>query len=82
MNNNQIFLPCECRTEGLFIEKDTSYKETLYNISIFSPKYRKNKLSFQIKLKLIWDIITKGAFFKDDIILTQDQINQFKRFVD
>lgn len=81
MNTNQIFLPCECRTEGLFVEKDTDYKETLYNISIFSSKYRRQRMSLKVRLKLIWDIITKGTFFKDDITLSQNQINQFKKFI-
>lgn len=83
---NEIFLSCECKTEGIFIQKDEfttdkKSKEVLYNISIFSPKYRKIKLSLLDRLCLIWDIITKGTYFKDDIILDERQINKLRNFL-
>jgi hypothetical protein len=74
--NNILYLDCDCRSEILRIEKDEEFHE--YYMSIYRNGHRAGLL---YRLKLIWQIITTGEPYVDDICLNQEEIDKMIEFL-
>jgi hypothetical protein len=74
-NENILYLDCDCRSEVLRIEKDEECNE--YYMSIYRNGHRSGLL---YRLKLIWQVITTGEPYVDDICLNQEETDKMCNF--
>ena len=89
MNNKRdsLFLLCEYYYIGLmldkFFEKDPN-KDKLY-LSFWVSEFDARQNNFwdrlRIKAKLLWKIITKGDYFLHELLLTRDQVEKLKEYI-
>jgi hypothetical protein len=87
-NNNELFLKCDCGSEILQIVENIDYfdaTETLYNynrefyLAIFRYDYKKCSLWNRLKVALRY--LIKGTFHKDQLILSECEMNKLMNWV-
>lgn len=68
------FIMCSCQSESILIEK-YSGEEEIY-ISLFGRGLNLKRYNFKDKLRHIWQIITKGTPYTDEIVLNKDSAKE------
>lgn len=64
------FIMCSCHSESILVEKHANEDE-IY-LSLFGRGLNVERYSFKDKLRHIWQIITKGSPYSDEIVLNRD----------
>lgn len=81
--NNELIINCKCGCdEGIHL-KIYDYEDGDYTILTFSNGhfYTLRRHSFIEKIKKIWSIIRNKDFYYSDILMTKDEFEEFKRWV-
>lgn len=74
-----VFVPCDCKSEVLYIEYDHEYQ--IADLSIYSnPSYGRN-LSLWQKLRYIWQVLIHSKPYSDQMVLTHAQLKDLRRFL-
>lgn len=73
----EVFIPCSCTSEGLYIVKFKKEEEVY--LSIFSRGINPKRFNFLDKLRYIWRVITEGKPFEDELVLDKISIEKLKR---
>ena len=63
------FIMCACSGEGLVLEKFKGESEVY--LSLFGRGLNINRYGWKSRLRHIWQIITKGFPYTDEIVLTK-----------
>jgi hypothetical protein len=74
-----VFIPCSCTEEILYIEYDHELK--LADCAVYSRYCRGGKLSLWQKLRYIWQVLIYSRPYADQIVLTDSQLGELKRFL-
>lgn len=82
-DNNSFIVMCDCRCSGLRIEKGSySHGETEYYIytivDAFSSEQTTVLQTILKRIKLAYKILTKGTYWTNEIVMTEDQFLRFK----
>jgi len=78
--NKTLFIVCDCKNEVLVLEYDHEYD--LAELSIYDNLSSCNhKMSFWQKFRYIYQILTKGRPYSDQIILNKEQIKHLSNFL-
>lgn len=70
MNENEVFIKCDCGTELLHIEKDEEYDDIYFSLWY----YGNQPLSIKGKLRWMWAVI-KGQPYPDTVIVSKERVN-------
>ena len=70
---------CDCHSESLLVEYFADDKE--FYLSIWQRGYASRKYTFLQKLCAIWQIITTGSPFNDQLILNKDEATKLSKFL-
>ncbi len=83
MNNikDKFYLECGCTCSMLVIEKDVDYYFLNYMTAAFSEKQETMRERIWRRIKFAWSILTGGEFRLYDIMIEQDKMAEFKKFV-
>lgn len=86
--NDKTVIECECGSHLLRVESDTEiyfnsdlsqqYRQTYY-LAIFT--HGNDKRGFWNRLKVAFNYLKKGTFFKDQICLTPDEAKSLSSFI-
>ena len=79
--NKTEFVLCDCGNEILVIEYDEEFQ--LADIAIFQTKtsFEASKSWYQ-KLRYCYNVLMGNDTFKDQMVLTKDQLVQIKNFIE
>lgn len=75
-----IFVKCDCGSESLNIEYDKT-DESFY-VSIWKYSNASSRLTWWDRLRFIWNILTTGKPYEDEIILSRDKAGLVSKFLD
>jgi len=73
-----VFVPCDCKSEVLYIEYDHEHK--IADLSIYYLPYSRS-LSLWQKLRYIWQVLVHSKPYSDQLVLTYSQLKELKRFL-
>ena len=80
-DNKEMIILCECGCdEGMRIQIDTEFGDYAY-MTYVSGNFYKEKNGFFNKLKKIWDIIRNKDFYYSDIILSKEDFEEYKKWI-
>jgi hypothetical protein len=91
MMNKEIFLKCDCHTEGILVEIDDFEEDNLKGnpevcMAFYehTPKRLREKFFFSWKerFKLIWQVLTKGTVYSDMVILNKEKALELVKFIE
>jgi hypothetical protein len=74
-----VFVPCDCTSEILYIEYD--HKHKIADLSIYSHPSYGISLSLWQKLRYIWQVLVHSKPYSDQMVLTDRQLKDLKRFL-
>lgn len=78
--NKTMFIPCDCRSEILFIEYDHHLK--MANLAIYETDAAfRAKLSLWQRLKYCWQVLWNKKPYADEMMLDHKQLLDFKNFI-
>jgi hypothetical protein len=78
--NKTLFVPCDCRSEILFIEYDHEIK--IADLSIYeTPVSHKHKMSLWQRLRYCYQVLIKKKPYADQITLNSKQLLELKSFL-
>jgi hypothetical protein len=86
---NELILTCGCNCdEALHIKIDvdeTEKEKTFYYISYMNSNFDRDQFGswgiFKKKIKKIWAIIRNKDIYYSDIIMSQEEFNVFKKYI-
>ena len=74
-----VFVPCDCKSEILYIEYDHEYQ--IADLAIYScPQYFRS-LSLWQKIRYIWQLLVHSKPYSDQIVLTYAQLKDLRQFL-
>lgn len=74
----QVFIQCECKTEGLLVEYD---RETdTFNASLMATSYHNFATNIWTRLKTIWFVLTRKNIYNDQIVLSKQNARELNKF--
>jgi len=73
----QKFIMCACQSESILLEKYCNEQE-IY-LSLFGRGLNVKRYTFRDKLRHIWQILTKGSPYTDEIVLTSDKAEELAK---
>lgn len=76
-----LFILCDCKSEILCIEYDKEWGFADLAIYENFASYR-HKLSFYQKMRYIWQILWNNKPYADQMVLTKQQLNELKIFLE
>jgi adenylate cyclase len=79
-NDEELFLRCECSTEGFYISKEVEVESPLY----WFCRYKIDNfydLSFKNKLKMIYKLLKTGKCFDNELILNKNNAKKLSDFL-
>lgn len=79
-HTTSTFVPCDCKSEILYIEYDHEWKIADFCIYYTNSGYA-NNLSIYQKLRYIWRVLFYGKVYSDQIMLTDKQLKELKKFL-
>lgn len=80
-DNSEMAIICKCGCdEGIRIKIDTEFGDYAY-MSYVSGNFYKEQCGIIQKLKKIWDIIRNKDFYYSDIIMTKEDWEEYKKWV-
>jgi hypothetical protein len=71
MADKEKFIKCDCHSEGMLITKFDDEEELYF--SYWREGINPIKLSWWIRLKLCWMVLTKGNVYDDQVILNKEK---------
>ena len=77
MADKQKFIQCDCYGEGLLITKFDDEEELYF--SYWRQGIDPIKLSWWMRLKLCWMVLTKGNYYEDQIIINKEKSKELDR---
>ena len=78
-NKDVLHLTCGCHTHELHFEKDS--EDPMWYISFWIRGYQTSP-SWKYRLKCIWQILSKGEPYGDEVILERKDLQELKAYVD
>ena len=80
-NENELILSCKCGCdEGIRVKIDIDDEDYCYQTYI-SGNFYKEQGTFVDKLRKIWAIIRNKDFYYSEIILTKDEWEEYKEWI-
>lgn len=70
----QKFIMCACQSESILLEKYCNEQE-IY-LSLFGRGLNVQRYTFKDKLRHIWQILTKGSPYTDEIVLSSQKAKE------
>lgn len=77
MKENELYIQCSCGSEILKLEYDEEIDA--YYFAVFT---RDGRRSWRNRFRQIWNIITTGEPYSDNLVLRSDEINPVVEFID
>jgi hypothetical protein len=77
MKNNIAHFRCECHSEGLVVCKDGDD----YEFAFVSYHMQSYKLTWRSRLRTIWQLIRKGTYYTDQVILDKKRVKELVKFL-
>jgi hypothetical protein len=71
MADREKFIKCDCHSEGMLITKFDDEEELYF--SYWREGINPIKLSWWMRLKLCWMVLTKGNVYDDQVILNKEK---------
>jgi hypothetical protein len=71
MADREKFIKCDCHGEGMLVTKFDDDEEMYF--SYWRQGIDPIKLSWWMRLKLCWMVLTKGNYFEDEIVLNKEK---------
>jgi hypothetical protein len=71
MADKEKFIKCDCHSEGMLVTKFDDEEELYF--SYWREGINPIKLSWWIRLKLCWMVLTKGNVYDDQVILNKEK---------
>jgi hypothetical protein len=71
MADREKFVKCDCHGEGMLVTKFDGEEEMYF--SYWRQGIDPTKLSWWMRLKLCWMVLTKGSYFEDEVILNKEK---------
>ena len=71
MADKQKFIQCDCWGEGMLITKFDGEEELYF--SYWRQGIDPIKLSWWMRLKLCWMVLTKGNYYEDQVVLNKEK---------
>jgi len=71
MADKEKFIKCDCHSEGMLITKFDDEEELYF--SYWREGINPIKLSWWMRLKLCWMVLTKGNVYDDQVILNKEK---------
>lgn len=85
MEENKIFIECDCHTHVLKVEydKENSLMETyeMFEIALFNYGNHSEKPSLWWRIKYVFKHILKGNLYSDQIILNKEEATKLYDFL-
>lgn len=73
----RLFVSCACDSETIVLEKYKNEDEVY--LSLFSRGLNVKRYNIKDRLRHIWQIITKGFPYTDEIVLSKDKLKELKK---
>jgi len=70
------YIECSCYSEGVFIQHDSEDKLTY--ISFYRLGANPVKLNWWNKIRYIWQVVSKGMPFHDQLVLKDSEIKKLQ----
>ena len=71
MADREKFIKCDCHSEGMLVTKFDDEEETYF--SYWRQGIDPIKLSWWMRLKLCWMVLTKGNVYDDQVVLNKEK---------
>ena len=71
MADKEKFIKCDCHSEGMLITKFDDEEELYF--SYWREGINPIKLSWWMRLRLCWMVLTKGNVYNDQVILNKEK---------
>jgi len=68
------FVSCSCESEAIVLERFPKEEEVY--IALFSRGLNLKRYSIKDRIRHIWQIITKGFPYTDEIVLSKDKVKE------
>jgi hypothetical protein len=78
MKNNIAHFRCECHSEGIVVRKD---ELGLYEFGFVAYHMQSSKLTWKNRLRTIWQLIRKGTYYTDMVILDKKRVKELVKFL-
>lgn len=79
MDSNEIFIQCECGTEGMMINHDPEYSQYYFSYWKYGSDPRGHSLWGRIKYAV--GVIIKGKIWADEVILGPKEAKELVEFI-
>jgi hypothetical protein len=79
MADKQKFIQCDCYGEGLLITKFDDEEELYF--SYWRQGIDPIKLSWWMRLKLCWMVLTKGNYYEDQVIINKEKSKELADWI-
>ena len=77
--DKSIFIKCECEGEGMGVDYDA--QDGLYYFSYWNRGFSSRKLALKSRIRYCWHTLTKGKAFNDEVLLSQDSVEELIDFL-
>ncbi len=78
-DNPSISLKCDCSCSQLEVEYDI--EDNWFNLSMWYRGGQTRKMDWRNRLRWIWQILTKGSLWTDNIILNKEKAQRLSGFL-
>lgn len=79
MRDNEIFIKCKCNGEGMSVEHDTF--DNSYYFAYWKSGFRPVYMSWRERLRYCWHVIRTGKAYTDELILSQQDVDELHDFL-
>jgi hypothetical protein len=79
MADKEKFIKCDCHSEGMLITKFDDEEELYF--SYWREGINPIKLSWWMRLKLCWMVLTKGNVHDDQVILNKEKSKELANWI-
>jgi len=79
MADKEKFIQCDCYGEGILITKFDDEEELYF--SYWRQGINPVKLSWWMRLKLCWMVLTKGNYYEDQVILNKEKATELALWI-
>ena len=79
MADREKFIKCDCHSEGILVTKFDDEEEIYF--SYWREGINPIRLSWWMRLKLCWMVITKGNYYEDQVILNKEKSKELALWI-
>lgn len=84
LDKDSLFIECDCNTEGLLISDEieefcNSVKNQQFYIALYNHGNQGSKMGWRRRLSLIWQILTEGTSYKDQICMSHEKARKLAK---